>query len=73
MVATDQGVSPQSASASVIITVQDINDNDPVFEPKVYEAMVAEDDPPGEFLTKFFNFFVKNVQAFLNQKHLNVF
>ncbi|KAK4875010.1 hypothetical protein RN001_011432 [Aquatica leii] len=47
VIASDQGVPPQSASASVIIIVQDINDNDPVFEPKIYESVVAEDDPPG--------------------------
>lgn len=47
VIATDQGAPPMSASASVIITVQDVNDNDPVFEPKIYEAVVAEDDPPG--------------------------
>lgn len=47
VIAADQGVPPQSASASVIITVQDVNDNDPVFEPKIYESIVAEDDPPG--------------------------
>ncbi|KAL3270161.1 hypothetical protein HHI36_009218 [Cryptolaemus montrouzieri] len=49
--ATDQGKPPQSASASVIITVQDVNDNDPSFEPKIYEAVVAEDDPPGTPVT----------------------
>lgn len=47
MIATDQGTPPQSASASVVVTVQDVNDNDPVFEPKIYEAVVSEDDPPG--------------------------
>lgn len=47
IIASDQGNPPQSASASVIITVQDVNDNDPVFEPKVYEAVVSEDDSPG--------------------------
>ncbi|XP_031351868.1 protocadherin-like wing polarity protein stan isoform X2 [Photinus pyralis] len=47
VIASDQGVPPLSASASVIITVQDINDNDPVFEPKLYESVIAEDDPPG--------------------------
>ncbi|XP_050305133.1 protocadherin-like wing polarity protein stan isoform X2 [Anthonomus grandis grandis] len=51
VIAADQGVPPQSASASVIISVQDINDNDPVFEPKIYEATVAEDDPPGTPVT----------------------
>ncbi|XP_076265474.1 protocadherin-like wing polarity protein stan isoform X1 [Rhynchophorus ferrugineus] len=47
VIASDQGVPPLSASASVVITVQDINDNDPVFERKIYEAVVSEDDPPG--------------------------
>ncbi|KAJ8975858.1 hypothetical protein NQ317_015895 [Molorchus minor] len=47
VIATDQGVPPQSASCSVVITIQDVNDNDPVFEPKNYEAVVAEDDSPG--------------------------
>lgn len=51
VIAADQGVPSQSASASVIITVQDVNDNDPVFEPKLYELTVAEDDPPGTPVT----------------------
>ncbi|XP_060527638.1 protocadherin-like wing polarity protein stan isoform X2 [Cylas formicarius] len=51
VVATDKGVPPLSASASVIITVQDVNDNDPVFKPKLYEAVVAEDKSPGTPVT----------------------
>lgn len=53
VIASDQGVFPQSASASVIINVQDVNDNDPVFEPDIYEAVVAEDDSPGNRTRKF--------------------
>lgn len=48
MIATDKGTPPQSASASVVVNVQDVNDNDPVFEPKVYETVISEDDPPGK-------------------------
>ncbi|XP_066248043.1 protocadherin-like wing polarity protein stan isoform X1 [Euwallacea similis] len=51
IVATDQGDPPQSASTSVVITVQDVNDNDPVFESKIFELTVAEDDPPGTPVT----------------------
>lgn len=29
------------------LTVQDVNDNDPSFEPPRYEASLAEDEPPG--------------------------
>nr|CAD7592898.1 unnamed protein product [Timema genevievae] len=49
--AKDNGKPPKSATASVVITVQDVNDNDPVFEPNIYEAVVAEDDPPGTPVT----------------------
>lgn len=48
IIVTDQGIPPLSASASVIINVHDVNDKDPVFEPDMYEAQVAEDDPPGK-------------------------
>ncbi|XP_067630827.1 protocadherin-like wing polarity protein stan [Eurosta solidaginis] len=47
VVAKDGGVPPKSASSTVVITVQDVNDNDPTFNPKYYEANVGEDQPPG--------------------------
>jgi cadherin EGF LAG seven-pass G-type receptor 1 len=47
VLAVDGGRPPKSATASVMINVQDVNDNDPVFEPKLYYAVVSEDDPPG--------------------------
>lgn len=48
VVATDGGVPPRSASSSVVITIQDVNDNDPTFSPNFYEASIAEDQTPGE-------------------------
>ncbi|CAH2075509.1 unnamed protein product, partial [Iphiclides podalirius] len=45
--ATDNGVPPRSATASVAVVVQDVNDNDPVFSPPQYEVELAEDEPPG--------------------------
>lgn len=51
VVATDGGVPPRSASSSVVITIQDVNDNDPTFSPNFYEASMAEDQPPGRILT----------------------
>ncbi|KAH8396820.1 hypothetical protein KR215_004771 [Drosophila sulfurigaster] len=51
VVAKDGGVPPKSASSSVVITVQDVNDNDPTFNPKYYEANVGEDQPPGTPVT----------------------
>lgn len=51
MIAADSGEVPKSASATVILTVTDVNDNDPYFDPKNYEAVVSEDDPPGTPVT----------------------
>ncbi|OWR45133.1 cadherin [Danaus plexippus plexippus] len=45
--ATDGGSPSRSASASVVVVVQDVNDNDPVFTPPQYEVELAEDEPPG--------------------------
>lgn len=40
VIAADSGDVPLSATASVVITVSDSNDNDPRFEPKLYEVGV---------------------------------
>ncbi|XP_063379045.1 protocadherin-like wing polarity protein stan [Cydia fagiglandana] len=45
--ATDGGTPPRSATASVVVVVQDVNDNDPVFSPAQYDVQLAEDEPPG--------------------------
>lgn len=47
VMAKDHGNPSRSASASVLITVQDVNDNDPAFNPKHYEVSLAEDEVPG--------------------------
>ncbi|KAL5014373.1 hypothetical protein ScPMuIL_008643 [Solemya velum] len=44
--ARDQGEPVLSDTATVIISVRDVNDNHPVFNPKVYTASVAEDATP---------------------------
>ncbi|CAK1552868.1 unnamed protein product [Leptosia nina] len=45
--ATDNGSPQRSATASVVVVVQDVNDNDPVFVPAQYDVELAEDEPPG--------------------------
>ncbi|XP_037874856.1 protocadherin-like wing polarity protein stan [Bombyx mori] len=45
--ATDGGDPPRSATATVVVVIQDVNDNDPVFMPGQYEVELAEDEPPG--------------------------
>ncbi|XP_043461123.1 protocadherin-like wing polarity protein stan isoform X2 [Leptopilina heterotoma] len=51
VIASDSGEPPQSASASVILTVTDVNDNDPYFDPKNYEVVISEDVPAGTPVT----------------------
>jgi cadherin EGF LAG seven-pass G-type receptor 1 len=47
VVAVDGGVPPKSGSTTIQITVQDVNDNNPMFDPKYYEAIISEDQKPG--------------------------
>jgi len=45
--AADAGSPPHTATAAVEITVRDVNDNGPVFDPKVYQETVSEEAVPG--------------------------
>jgi cadherin EGF LAG seven-pass G-type receptor 1 len=45
--AMDAGIPPKSGSTTIQITVQDVNDNNPIFNPKYYEAIISEDQKPG--------------------------
>ncbi|KAJ9591219.1 hypothetical protein L9F63_002225, partial [Diploptera punctata] len=47
VVAKDQGIPPQSSTATVFLTVLDVNDNSPEFYPQLYFASVPEDLPAG--------------------------
>lgn len=49
--ATDNGFPPLSSEVSVIIVVNDINDNSPVFNQLLYDAYVNELAPRGHFVT----------------------
>lgn len=50
--ATDNGIPPLSASASLIVNVIDANDNDPVFTKAAYEFLVEENQKIGAFVGK---------------------
>lgn len=47
VVARDQGEPPLSATCLVSITVDDMNDNEPIFQRQVYNATLAEHAPVG--------------------------
>lgn len=49
--ATDNGFPPLSSEVSVVVEVNDINDNPPIFNQLLYEAYVNELAPRGHFLT----------------------
>ena len=50
--AKDHGFYPRSATASVKIILQDVNDNPPVFEKTLYEAELRENSPSRTFVTQ---------------------
>ncbi|XP_048580321.1 uncharacterized protein LOC116612238 isoform X2 [Nematostella vectensis] len=52
LIASDNGTSPRSAHARVHITVNDVNDNRPVFEPPYYQVMVSEHAPVGQTILR---------------------
>ncbi|KAF3692560.1 Protocadherin Fat 3 FAT tumor suppressor -like protein 3 Precursor [Channa argus] len=49
--ATDNGFPPLSSEVSVLVVVNDMNDNPPVFNQLLYEAYVNELAPRGHFVT----------------------
>ncbi|XP_050347268.1 protein dachsous isoform X2 [Nymphalis io] len=52
IIATDNGIPPLSATASLIVNVVDANDNDPVFSQTAYEFRVEENQKAGAFVGK---------------------
>lgn len=52
IIATDNGIPPMSATASLIVNVVDANDNDPVFSLVAYEFQVEENQKIGAFVGK---------------------
>lgn len=52
VVAVDYGVPRMTATASVMVTIKDVNDNQPVFDQTFYNVTVAEDRPVNSCLLK---------------------
>ncbi|KAJ9587770.1 hypothetical protein L9F63_018796 [Diploptera punctata] len=52
VVASDNGTPPLSSSATVLVTIHDVNDNEPIFDQSFYNVSVAENEPPGRCILK---------------------
>lgn len=48
VIARDNGVPPLSATTTVLITVVDVNDNEPIFDQSFYNVSVSENETKGE-------------------------
>ena len=48
VIAKDQGIPPKSSSASVIVYVDDVNDNTPAFEQSSYSVTIADSSTSGK-------------------------
>lgn len=56
---SDAGVPPLSASAVVIVRIQDVNDNQPIFDQSFYNVSVPEDKRVGSCVIKVSVFLIK--------------
>ncbi|KAK4886123.1 hypothetical protein RN001_002394 [Aquatica leii] len=52
IVATDNGFPPLSSSATVFVTIHDVNDNEPIFDQSFYNVSVAENEVEGRCILK---------------------
>ncbi|KAJ8688394.1 hypothetical protein QAD02_024189 [Eretmocerus hayati] len=54
VIAKDQGTPPQSSTATVLLKLEDVNDNPPVFYPVNYFFPVTQESAPGTLVGKVF-------------------
>ncbi|KAL1505217.1 hypothetical protein ABEB36_004831 [Hypothenemus hampei] len=52
VMATDNGFPPLSSSATVLVTIHDVNDNEPIFDQSFYNVSVAENETEGRCILK---------------------
>ncbi|XP_032885714.1 protocadherin gamma-B2-like isoform X1 [Amblyraja radiata] len=52
LIAKDGGIPPKSSTAEILIAVQDVNDNSPVFSQSVYRVSLHENVPKGTLVLK---------------------
>lgn len=52
VLAKDNGRPQLSSTATVLVTIHDVNDNEPIFDQSFYNATVSESDPKGRCILK---------------------
>lgn len=52
VIATDSGNPPLSSSATVLVTIHDVNDNEPIFDQTYYNVTLPEDEVKGRCILK---------------------
>lgn len=52
VIATDNGFPPLSSSTTVLVTIHDVNDNEPIFDQSFYNVSVAENETKGKCILK---------------------
>lgn len=52
VIATDNGFPPLSSTARVLVTIHDVNDNEPIFDQSFYNVSVAESEAEGRCILK---------------------
>lgn len=52
VIATDMGYPAMSSTATVLVTIHDVNDNEPIFDQSFYNVSVAENEPRGRCILK---------------------
>ncbi|KAF6210424.1 hypothetical protein GE061_013530 [Apolygus lucorum] len=52
VVATDSGIPPLSSTTTVLVTIHDVNDNEPIFDHSFYNVTIAENEPRGTCILK---------------------
>lgn len=52
VIAKDNGHPPLSSTATVLVTINDVNDNEPIFEQSYYNVTIAENEPVGRCVIK---------------------
>jgi protocadherin-16/23 len=68
IIAKDNGHPPLSSSATVLVTIHDVNDNEPIFDQSFYNVSVAENEPKGRCILK-----VSAIFEFSNFRNFNSF